>query len=171
MTRGGIFGPSLAGKTTLAKYLSREYWQKCKMRTLVLDPTNDDWGQQAMVFTDDAKFWDAVWKTQNCLVIADEASETINRDKELIPVFTRLRHHHHKLIVIGHSGVNLLPIMRQQIDTLYLFRQSRKACLIWCEDFIEDGFADAYTLKQYEFYRAERWKGPPTKMVLPKGAI
>lgn len=166
MIRGGVFGPSLAGKTTLAKALSREYWQRYKMRTLVLDLNAEEWGQQALLFTDEEKFWIAVWKTQGCLVIVDEASETINRDKGLIGVFTRLRHNNHKLLVIGHSGVNLLPIMRQQIDTLYLFRQSRKSCAIWVEDFIEDSLEQAFELEQYEFLRAERWRGKAQRMKL-----
>lgn len=156
----GIMGPKLSGKTTLAMALSKEYWRKYKMRSLVLDPNLDNWGPQAWVTNDESKFWAAVWKTERCLVIVDEAAETINRDKELIRVFTRLRHLHHKLIVIGHSGVNLLPIMRQQLDTLYLFRQSRRAAAIWCEDMTQPGFIEAENLEQYVFLYGEKFKAP-----------
>lgn len=164
--RGGIFGPSMAGKTTLAKRLSIQYFKAYKIHTLVLDVTEDDWGQHSQRFTDETEFWAKVWQTQGCLIVIDEAAETINRDKELIPVFTRLRHNHHKLLVIGHSGVNLLPIMRQQIDTLYLFRQSRKASAVWSEDFIEIANVEPWELNQFEFYRAERWKGSPQRLRL-----
>ena len=153
-------GPKLSGKTTLAMTLSREYWRKYRMRSLVLDPNREDWGKQAWVTNDEEKFWSVVWATKQALVIVDESGETINRDKGLIPVFTRLRHLHHKLIVVGHSGVNLLPIMRQQLDTLYLFRQSPKACAIWCEDMTQQGFDAAQNLEQFEFLYGEKFKSP-----------
>lgn len=160
MESAGVMGPKLSGKTTLAMTLSREYWYRAKMRSLVLDPNLEEWGKQAWVTNDEEKFWKAVWSTTHCLVIVDEAGETINREKELIPVFTRLRHLHHKLIVIGHSGVNLLPIMRQQLDTLYLFRQSPKAAAMWCEDMTQQGFIAAQELNEYEFLYGEKFKAP-----------
>lgn len=160
MESAGIFGPKLSGKTTLAMSLSREYWSKHRMRTFVLDPNMEEWGKQAWTTKDEEKFWGAVWRTNNVLVIVDEAGETINRNKGLIAVFTRLRHLHHKLIVLGHSGVNLLPIMRQQLDTLYLFRQSHKAAGMWAEDMTQDGFLDAIGLPQYVFLYGEKFKSP-----------
>lgn len=153
-------GPKLSGKTTLAMALSREYWRKHKMRSLVLDPNLDNWGKQAWVTDNEEKFWAAVWKTQRCLVIVDEAAETINRDKGLTAVFTRLRHRHHKLIVIGHSGTNLLPIMRQQLDTLYLFRQAEDDAKRWCKDMTQPGFEAAVELEQYDFLYGEKFKAP-----------
>jgi hypothetical protein len=160
MESAGIMGPKLSGKSTLAMAISREYWRKHKMRSLVLDPNLDDWGKQAWVTNDEEKFWRSVWSTTYCLVIVDEAGETINRDKELISVFTRLRHLHHKLIVVGHSGVNLLPIMRQQLDTLYLFRQSRKSAAMWAEDMTQAGFIEAEGLDQFVFLYGEKFKAP-----------
>lgn len=168
MHRAGIFGPSLSGKTTLAKALSREYWVKHRMKTLVLDPNGEQWGEHAVVFTDEAKFWETVWNSTHCLVIVEEASETINRDKELTAVFTRLRHKFHKLIVVGHSGASLLPVMRQQFDTLYLFLQSRKASQIWVEETACDDLLGATKLNQYEFLHYERFK-PVKKIKLALG--
>lgn len=161
MTNGGIFGPKLSGKTTLAANLSREYFAKQKIRSIVLDPHLDcDWGQQAWVTADEDVFWTNVWKTQGSLIIVDEAAATIRRSRELIPVFTRLRHNHHKLIVIGHSGVDLLPTMRQQIDTLYLFRQSRKSAEIWAETMTEPRLEDSVNLQQYEFIMHVMYSDP-----------
>jgi hypothetical protein len=48
----GIIGPSLFGKSHVAMYLSREYWRQAARRSIVLDPNGDDWGPQALVFTD-----------------------------------------------------------------------------------------------------------------------
>ena len=131
------------------------------MNTLVLDPNNDaDWGPHSRVFTDEEQFWSTVWKSERCLVIAEEAAETIARNKELIAVFTRLRHRHHILMVIGHSGTNLLPVMRQQIDTLYLFRQGEKASKIWAEDAMEQKLLATVSLNQYEFIYSKRFTEP-----------
>ena len=165
MNSAGIFGPKLSGKTTLAKALSREYFLKCKLRTLVLDPNNDDWGKQSLVFTDEEKFWPVVWQSQNCLVIVDEAAATIRRDRDLIPVFTRLRHLHHKLIVIGHSGMDLLPVMRQQFDELFLFRQPESAAKVWAETMTQKGLLQSGELQQFEFLHTKLY-GTPRKLRL-----
>lgn len=165
MVTGGIFGPKLSGKTTLARAISRDYWLKHKIRSLVLDPNGEHYGEHAFVTPDEKVFWPNVWKTRGCLIIVDEAAETIKRDKDLIPVFTRLRHNVHKLIVIGHSGVSLLPVMREQIDTIYLFRQNRKAADTWAEVMTEDGLLDAVNLRQYEFIFHQLY-GSPRKLKL-----
>lgn len=160
MTSGGIFGPKLSGKTTLAMALSKEYWRANQIRTIVLDLNNEVWGEQAFVSTDESQFWSMVWKGQGMLIIVEESAETINRDKKLIPVFTRLRHHKHKLLVIGHSGVNLLPIMREQLDTLYLFRQPERAAKVWAETFCQPELLQAQQLQQYEFLFTSLYSTP-----------
>ena len=160
MTSVGIFGPKLSGKTTLARALSERYWRQYKIRSLVLDPHEEQWGEQAKVFSDEDKFWLIVWKTEKCLVIVEEASATIRRERELIPVFTRLRHHNHILLVIGHSGVDLLPTMRQQLDTLFLFRQPESAAKIWAETFTQNELLQAVDLQQFEFIQTQLYKRP-----------
>jgi hypothetical protein len=165
MNSAGIFGPKLSGKTTLAKALSREFFLKQRLRSLVLDPNAEDWGKQSLVFTDEEKFWAVVWQSENCLVIVDEAAATIRRDKDLIPVFTRLRHLHHKLIVIGHSGMDLLPVMRQQFDELYLFRQPESAAKVWAETMTQKGLLEAGNLRQFEFLQTKLY-GNPRKLRL-----
>lgn len=165
MVSGGIFGPKLSGKTSLAIHLSRAYWSKAKMRSLVLDPHSEPWGSQALVMTDETKFWSIVWKSQACLVVIEEAAATIRRERELIPVFTRLRHNRHKLLVIGHSGMDLLPVMRQQFDTLYLFRQPESASKVWAEVFTQKGLLQASELNQYEFLSTKSY-GAPVKLKL-----
>ena len=168
MESAGIMGPKLSGKTTLAKEISRQYWARSRRRSLVLDPNLEDWGNHSWVTDNEEIFWAAVWKqptlgiggSKPSLVIVEEAAETINRDKGLTSVFTRLRHLKHKLIVIGHSGENLLPIMRQQLDTLYLFRQSPDDAERWARSMTQEGFLAASELDQFEFLFGERFKPP-----------
>jgi hypothetical protein len=160
MVSGGIFGPKLSGKTTLAKRLSSLYWHSFNQRTLCLDINMEPWGGWVMATDDDAKFWELVWNTKESLIIVDEGSTTINRDKELIPVFTRLRHLHHRLIVVGHSGTDLLPAMRRQLDTLYLFRQPKKAAEVWSYEFADERILTAAELSQFEFLACRIYSEP-----------
>lgn len=162
MESGGIFGSKMSGKTTLAKSISVEYWKRHRIASLVLDPNNETWGSQAKVFTNENDFWQAVWGAkQPYLVVVDESTETIARNKELLPVFTRLRHLHHKLLVIGHHGTNLLPIMREQLDTLYLFKQSDDAAKIWANIYMQPEIRERATrLQQYEFLHTTLYGQP-----------
>lgn len=165
MINGGIFGPKLSGKTTLAKSLSRQYWRQFRIKTIVLDINDDAWGEQATATPDEEIFWKLVWRARNCLIIVDEAAATIRRERTLIPVFTRMRHCQHKLIVIGHSGMDLLPVMRQQLDTIFLFRQPESSAKVWAEVFTENGLLESTNLRQFEFIKHELY-GTPSRQKL-----
>lgn len=165
LKRIGVFGPTLSGKTTVAKKLSKEFWTKHQTRSIVLDIYGEDWGEHSKVFTEEAAFWPAAWNTTDSLIIVEEASTTISRDKELIPVFTRMRHNRHSLMVIGHSGTDLLPAMRHSLTTIFLFRQPESAAKIWAENFAQKGLLEAVELEQYEFIKYESY-GTPHKMKL-----
>jgi hypothetical protein len=165
MNSAGIFGPKLSGKTTLAKVLAENYWTKQQLQTLCLDINGETWPKSVWATSNEDEFWQRVWQTKGQLVIVDEASSTIKRDKELIPVFTRLRHLNHKLIIIGHNGMNLLPIMREQFDTLYLFRQPEKASAIWAETFTDKRLLQASELKQYEFLFCQLYQTPKRQIL------
>jgi len=62
LVNGGIFGPTLCGKTTLAKKLSMHWFRAKQRRTLVLDPYLDRWGEHATVFhtNQQVEFWSKV---------------------------------------------------------------------------------------------------------------
>lgn len=165
MNIGGIFGPKLSGKTTLAKHIVASYWRNYRIRALVLDINGEEWDKSAWVTCHEALFWKTVWAHKGYLVIVDESSSTIKRDKDLIPAFTRIRHCKHKFVVIGHSGCDLLPVMRQSIDVLYLFRQSEPAAKIWVLTMAEKQLFLATQLSRYEFLTHEMY-GPTKKMKL-----
>lgn len=165
MINGGIFGPKLSGKTTLAIALSKEYFRAQKIKSVVLDPHCEQWGEQATVLSDEKQFWQVVWASKRCLIIVEEAAATIRRERTLVPVFTRLRHNNHLLLVVGHSGMDLLPVMRQQLDELYLFRQPEQACKVWAETFCQKELFGAMELQQYEFLQT-RMYGSPRKCKL-----
>lgn len=166
MENAGIFGPSKSGKTTLAKAISAEFWRTKKIKSLVLDPHLENWGEHAIVLNDEGKFWQAVWASKYCLVIVEEATKTIARNKDLSNVFTAIRHNYHDLLVVGHNGSSLLPIMRQQLEKLYLFLQSEKAAKIWIEETACPQLIQATTLNQYEFIYYKRFS-PVRRLKLP----
>jgi molybdopterin-guanine dinucleotide biosynthesis protein len=157
--RYGVFGGSESGKTTLVKHLVPIHFEKHKMDALVLDPIGDDWGEHSKRFGSDQEeaFWKEVWSSRNKVIVIDEGTEMIARDKTLIPVFTRLRHCHHVLYVIGHRGDSLLPVMRDQLSTVYLFRQNPSSAKIWSETFACEDIMLSTGLRQYEFLICDRY--------------
>lgn len=145
MKRGGIFGPTEYGKTTLGISISRRYHQTHKIRSLVLDPFLQEWGPQAWVTNDELEFWRVVRYKRGCLVIVDDASKTIGADKALNWVFTTMRHNEHRLLALGHDGADLTRTMRNQLDTVYLFL---------CEQLA----IDRYWRTSFPGYSLEQWK-------------
>jgi hypothetical protein len=158
--RIGIFGETECGKTFVAMRISAAFWKNRGTPSLVLDPWLDQWGQHAWVTSSQDQFVAAVAKREHCLVIVDDTSATIQRSKEFIPFFTAIRHHEHSLCVCGHDGSDLLPIMRRQINDLYLFTQTEKSVELWQADQpsmqrLELAATPGF-LKQYEFIRCRK---------------
>lgn len=165
----GIFGPGLSGKTTLARHLSRSYWYDCEpgKKSLVLDPNLEKWGEQAWVTNDSVAFEKMAFDLETgCMVFVDESSETIARDKDKTKFFTRIRHRGHKLHVIGHTGSSLLPVQREQIQTLFLFRQPESAAKVWAELFGNKKILEACSLHQHEFLWCRFYEGTAERRTL-----
>lgn len=165
-----VMGPGQSGKSTLAKEIVRGMSDN-GYDTLVLDPNMEKWDRAKVVMKDEVKFFDLVWKSERCLVVIEEATMTIARDKDLIDLFTRVRHQGHKLCIVGHSGMNLLPIMREQIHFLYLFRQNENACKVWADVMSERRLMDATNLKRYEFLRCIQFGAKDGSNLVSKGTL
>ena len=167
----GIFGMIQSGKTTLARKIS--LWFAGRGRpSIALDPTGDnEWGRHCTKFgsgdEQEKLFWETAWKNRGCLVIVDEAAATIRRDRDLVSVFTRLHHNDHKVLVIGHGGSDLLPVMRQQLGTVFLFRQSGDEAKTWSDNFTRPEILASQNLSQYEFMICTRYGTPRTYKLSP----
>lgn len=167
--RFGVFGASESGKTTLAKKISYALSVSEKRQSYVLDVMErGKWGKHAKVFCDETAFWkyiglnnhDLTKGATNGLVIVDDASVTINRDRELSGLFTTLRHRGHKLLVIGHGAEDLLPKMRRQIQRIFLFLQDRESIEAWQTIFKMQNLEPATRLNQYQFLTTANYHTP-----------
>lgn len=156
----GFFGPTLSGKSTLVRALVNEYEKKRGMRALILDPNGEKWGEQSKVYSNEEKFWKAVWASQWCVVVVEEAATTLRRERGFMQVFTRIRHNHHKLFVTGHNGTDLLPGQRRQFGTIYLFLHDPDAAAEWAKQMCDKRLLEAQNLQQYEFIKKTLYQNP-----------
>lgn len=174
-----IAGMIRSGKTTLARKIVWHYWKTKKMRAIVLDPKGEWWPDNCKVFRINpehseeeadsvcSKFWDTAWANVNCVIVADEAAVTINRDRKLMSAFTMMNRQSHKFVFICHSGADLLPGMRGQIDHLFLFLQSPEGMNVWREQFADERLREAEKLNRFECILARRFQ-PAEKIILTK---
>jgi hypothetical protein len=169
----GIFGPSLCGKSNVAKWLMLMYWQTLRVRSLVLDPNPlQAWPACALRFYDAEKFWPFVWTVRGCAVFADEMSSAkTRRQTNLIEYFTRGRQNDHVLHVMGHAPTNLLPDQRNQLQTLFLFDQSPDAAEMMAREWSEPRIMESVGLPQYEFLQVEKYGNKATRRHLIRHGI
>lgn len=153
----GVFGRRLSGKSTLVRQLITGQHQRGWL-AIVLAPMSKpgDWPAWVSWSKDRDQWLRQVWKSWACNVVCDDASMTIKRDRELEELFTCVGHRSHRLFVMGHSGSNLLPAMREQLTEIFLFRQSRNEAEIWAELFADDRILEACSLEydRHEFLHA-----------------
>lgn len=142
----GIFGRRLSGTTTLAIRVCLGSRRVEGRYSVVLDPKigQHTWGEHCSVTNDRAK-WLSTWQhpqCRNCNIVWEESATTIKRDAEFVDVFTaKAGERGHRLIVTGHSGASMLPVMREQLTELFLFRQSRNEAEKWAEQFADERIA------------------------------
>jgi hypothetical protein len=127
----GVFGEHHCGKTTLVKKLCAEIWRTRSQPTLALDPYSSLVALHVWSTSIEEDFKAAVWKKKNHLVVIEDASSTIQRDREFAPFFTCITHNFHDVIVVGHDATDLLPTMRRNFDELFLFNQTSDSVKHW----------------------------------------
>jgi energy-coupling factor transporter ATP-binding protein EcfA2 len=153
--RAAIAGPSECGKSTLAHATASAITRLEGRRHIVMDPQEErgKWPPGSFVTADGDRFQAVVSASRNCCVWIEDASATINRDRSLSWLFTRIRHNGHMLYVLCHSATDLLPGMRNCLTEAFLFRQTARSAEWWADVFMENGLLAAQHLpvKSYEF--------------------
>lgn len=155
----GIFGPGDSGKTYLAQHLSLDLYQRAGIRSIVLDPNREKgWHSNCFVTDSSDEFERVFWAEKGCAAFIEEATETIARDKGKSGLFTRGRHRGHKIFVIGHDGMNLLRVQRQQLHTVYLFKQLRECGEVWANQFADPSILRCVNLQRFQFLLCQNWR-------------
>lgn len=165
----GIFGPGECGKTTAAKSLLAARWRRFRRRAIVIDPNRDTWPAHCLIFSERDRGLARAWQITGCDVVIDDATGQIYRDTAQNDLFTRIRHQHHTLFILGHTATILLPLQRDALGTLLLFRQSPKAVATWEDEWAEPRIAAAATLKKYEFLWCKKFGAPDGSHLIQKG--
>lgn len=135
-----VSGRRLSGKTTLLQTLLRQSREREGRYSVVLDPKmhQHNWGAHCWV-TNDIEKWLAKWqdpRCKNCNIVWEETSTTLKRDSDYVDVFTaKAGERGHRLIVSCHTRAALLPVMRDQITELFLFRQDEDEAKDWAKQF------------------------------------
>lgn len=155
-----IIGPQQCGKTTLAREIARAQWLRHRRRSLVFDPWRSNWGPWAWVTDSLEQFMRAAYQVHGFAVFWEEASDSLERnDKRHRGFFTRLRERevngrkvgHPALYVLAHDFPALAPIMRNNLNELWLFRQGAKRAQEWADLFTDDALAQSAQLGQFQF--------------------
>lgn len=176
----GIFGPTRCGKTTLARTLADQYLRRNRA-ILVCDPIPQKWPQARWQTNNAAALLEMAQKCRNCAIFIEEASVSIARDRDLSWLFTTAGNPAaggHLVHVIGQDGSSLLPGMRQQLSTIFLFRCHPDLAQIWARQFAQPEIAtEAPTLARYEFLIAKAFEPlrrcqlhQPNQTAAPTGA-
>lgn len=151
LLRVGVFGQTLCGKTKLAKFMVQAVCRRENKIALVLDINREDWGSHAVVTANFEKFERVVWGVKGLVVVIDEGTETIARDRAKIGLFTRIRHQGHHLFVMAHDGTTLLPVQRNQLTEICQFQCTPEQAELWRDRFADDEMRRAPSLLCYQF--------------------
>lgn len=171
----GILGPTLFGKSHVAKRLAGSYWSGGRIRSLVRDPTTEPgqphgWPASCLVFQGDSedafrRFETAVFERYSgCAVFLDEGGE-MERCRDLNKFFTRIRHRGHFFHYIGHNWTDMLPKQRNQLGTLFLFWQPAKAAEAIAAEWSDDRLLEAATLPKYQFLYCRKFGANPAHLI------
>lgn len=150
-----ILGRSECGKSTALKQLIKQYRQK-GIASLVIDPLNDpefsDIGADFQTADKDL-FYSTVFASENCLVILDEAGQSVGKyDDKMAEIFTKGRHRGHTIVAACQRLTQINKTARDQCNALMLFTCSRKDGEQLAEDFGSDELKKCNLLKRGEFY-------------------
>lgn len=152
----GIFGPTRSGKTTLAQKLAQAY-AAAGRAVLVCDPMGVTWPAAAWQTLDAGALVKKAQASRNCMIFIEEASLSIARDRSLSWLFVAAGNPAaggHTTHIVGQDGASLLPAMRQQLSTIYLFRCHPDFASTWARQFAMPEIETAApTLEKYEFLK------------------
>ncbi len=141
-----VLGMTGFGKSTLNRQLIAQAWnQQPRVASLVLDPNLEGgWGEGAQFVTDNAdEYLDIARRSESCLLLVEEAGETLQRDRSYGWIVTRSRHFGHVAVLSTHFATDILPVMRNQCTEAFVFRQNFDAGKVLARQYADDLFLRA----------------------------
>jgi len=159
MPHSFISASSMSGKTTLCQEIAKAYRNQ-GFGIIVYDPMDDpDWICDRK-FTDFEAFLDCAYKATRCVLFIEEVGTVIGQwPKPRVEwLGTRARHWGHRSFFIGQTPVQISLTMREQCETLFLFKCIKDRAKKWSEEYIDEELMQATKLQQYEFIQKTRFK-------------
>lgn len=151
--RAAVIGGSECGKTTLAAGLSLGLWNRHKLRTLAFDPWLKEnprrWGKHAWATDEMTKFEHVVFSCRGCCVVWDEGTSTGGRERDKVKFFTAVRHNHPAFFFLGHQYSAMLPVMRNSLTDVFLFRSNPDEATQWANIMTDPALLAASELPQF----------------------
>lgn len=119
---------------------------------MILEPIRTEGWARLAYHVPDADILQKVCKSNRDLdVFVDEAGETLLRDSEYQFLATRSRQYGHRLFFIAQRAQQVLPIIRNNCEAVYCFRQSKPDAEILAREYADPVFLSACTLKKGEY--------------------
>lgn len=148
----------MSGKTTLAKKIAANF-KANNIACFVLDPLLDpSWGADFITDNPDY-FMKIVGESRECALFIDESGESIGRNGgEMNKLATRYRHFGHRAHFIAQRAQQLDKIVRDNCETVYLFRSSKGDCKLLAEEYGHEELETGYALEKGEFFMAARFE-------------
>lgn len=151
-------GRTLSGKTTFVEKKSKSIYRLHNRKLIVLDPLLDPrWSNginpgDIFITNNQAKFLHAVWNSKNCIVVVDEAGESIGKYNEVMNrLATRGRHYGHKCFFITQRAKQISTTIRTQCSEIAIFKQSKDDTKDLANEFVEPMINEAHTLENGQF--------------------
>lgn len=155
-----ILGITGTGKTTLAKRLSNQ----SQRQVVVLEPfTTGGWNSNAYFAQDADEVLAIAQSNKNLDIFIDESAETLCRDNAFQFLATRSRQYGHRVFFIAQRASQILPVIRNNCETVYCFRQSKKDAEIIANDLADDCFLQCAKLSKGECIAKIGCDGKPQK--------
>jgi hypothetical protein len=145
-----VTGPSSCGKTSLVRAIVGAA-QRQRVGVIALDPELNNWWRTAYLTDAPARFLAWARAAQRCVLVVEEAKETLARDPQYSWLTTRSRKWGHHCIVIAQRYTMVLPDLRASCDEIYTFRQGARDVDAIVDHFTDETLRAASDLQQYEF--------------------
>lgn len=135
MPHAAIIGRKRSGKTVLSLAMAAQYRAQ-GYALLVLDPHgNPAWHADWMTDNLERFLW-KVKRSSSCILFVEETGNgQIGRQPEFEYLVTEAHHRGHVTHYISQYHTQVTPIVRANVDRLYLFRSGPKSSKEWGEQF------------------------------------